>query len=265
MPDIGEFAEEVAKRSIRAISTFKEAFGASFDLAIDEHAIKGLVKAAYYASMIPDEGRFPALSLMSFRMDGGRQFHFRFQNPLTPTAQEIAKLAQAMNADSHLCIVTDKGQCFLGGIDVTALPDTRHFGYAALRVGNPFKLTIRGPGHIDASCGGHSLIYNAGQIVEEKSLRFGHVLARLAACVKSELKGKTDRTIESLEDVFFDLLLTIATLGHGGLLLVTKNAGTSEFSSLREVDSTLLHELLLGYWKTWPTCLQRSVALRISC
>src|SRR5207253_1607999 len=60
---------------------------------------------------------------------------------------------------------------------------------------------------------------------------------------------KTTENIEALEDIFNDLVRRIVQLGHGGLLLVTKVPDMNEFSSFRELDSSLLQNLLLRYWK----------------
>ena len=55
------------------------------------------IKAAYYASLIPDEGRWPSTCLMCYRSESAFQFHTLSDEPREPTADEIAKLAHAVD------------------------------------------------------------------------------------------------------------------------------------------------------------------------
>jgi hypothetical protein len=215
-----------------------------------------LVRAVYYASTIPDEGRFPTAWLMSYRGGDSRQFHIPFCPPREPTAQEIAKLAHAVAPGSHLCIVCEDGKPLLAGVHVTILDEMRQFGYASVRVGNPLRLVIRGPGHIEVSTGGIALIFRAGEILEERPLQHADVMRALGAALAEGFEGHTTGAIESLEDVFNDLAEAIVRLGHGGLLLFVRRLDMREFSSARRTDSRLLRQLLIRYWNDVATLMQ---------
>ena len=145
------------------------------------------------------------------------------------------------------------GKLLLGGIHITVLDELRQLGYSSFRVGNPFKLLIRGPGHIEVSNGGTVLIYRGGDILEESPLQFGDVMRALAESVASELKSQTDGSVESLENIFNDLAEAIVRLGHGGLLLVAKHPELEQFSSSRPIACSLLRQLLIRYWNDVAT------------
>lgn len=248
MADIEEFAKEVATRTMRAQESFRNAFGKQFDLSFTEPVVEAFVNAVFYASMIADEGRYPEVCLMSYRRDSGIDHQFTFSTPLEVSASQIAKLAHAVDYGSHLCVLSDGGKLLLGGIHVNVLDEYRHLGYASNRVANPLKMWIRAPGHIEASCGGHALIYEAGKLEEESPLLFCDAMQELVADVTEELKAHTNGTVESLEEIFNDLTEAIVRLGHGGLLMVTKCPDMREFSSTRTAKSQLLRQILVQYW-----------------
>jgi hypothetical protein len=257
MADISEFA----KRASEQFRESQESIREQLNLDLPEPTVEELVKAVFYASMIPDEGRYPTACLMSYRRGSGREFHFPFSVPLEPTASEIAKLAHALAPGSHLCVLSDQRRLMLSGIHLTVLDEMRQFGYSSSRVGNPLKLLIRGPGHIEVSTGGIALLYKAGDIVEERPLQYANVMQALAASVAAELVGQTTGTIESLEDIFNDLAEAIVRLGHGGLLLVTKSPDIGQFSSSRGLNCPLLRQLLVRYWNDAEMLLAESGSL----
>jgi hypothetical protein len=254
MADIGEFAQ----RATEQFRESQEIIGERFNLDLPGSAVEEFVKAVFYASMIPDERRFPTVCLMSYRGDSGRKFHFPFCDHLQPAASEIAKLAHAVAPGSHLCVLSEQGRLLLSGIEVTMLDELRQFGYSSSRVGNPLKLLIRGPGHIEVSTGGIALVYKAGDIFEERPLQYADVMQALAASMAAELAGQTTGTVESLEDIFNDLAEAIVRLGHGGLLIVTKCPDMGQFSSSRRLDCPLLRQLLVRYWNDAATLLAAS-------
>lgn len=252
MADIGEFARQAAQR-INASQKVLETFGERFNLALSQPVVEDFIKAAFYASMIPDEGRYPTVCLMCYRRDSVREINFSFSTPREPTASEIAKLAHAVASGSHLCVLSHEGKLLLGGIHITVLDQLRPFGFRSFRTGNPLKLLIRGPGHIEVSNGGTALIYRAGDILEESPFLFGHVMKALAESVASELENPTDGSIESLENIFNDLAEAIVHLGHGGLLLAAKHSDLEQFSSARPLACSLLRQLLMRYWSDVAT------------
>src|SRR5437762_4744190 len=138
--DIEQFAKQVAE-------DFRERQKGTperFKLELPEKAVVDLVKAAFYASMIPDEERWPSVSLMCYKKGAKTDFHFLFNQPVEVSAQQIAKLAHGVAPDSHLCCVCENGSVSIAGIHVTILDELRQFGYSSFRVGNPLRVTIRG-------------------------------------------------------------------------------------------------------------------------
>jgi hypothetical protein len=275
MADIGKFARQAAERFLESQEVIPEGFNLGlldpamvelvkqgirkrFNLGLQVPAVVKFVKAVFYASMIPDEGRYPRVCLMSYRADSGREYHFPFRDPLPPTASVIAKLAHAVAPGSHLCVLSDQGKLTIGGIHVTILDPLRQFGFGSVRVANPLKLLIRGPGHIEVSTGGIALVYKTGDIFEELPLQDAAVMQPLASSVAAKLARQTTDTIESSKRVFNDLAEAIVRLGHGGLLLVSKCPNMNQFSSSRPVNCSLLGRLLVRSWHNVAALLAES-------
>jgi hypothetical protein len=245
MADIGEFAQMAADRVLEYQKTAED----RFKLGLGKQAIEEFIKMAFYASLIQDEGRFPSVCLMSYRKGAESSFHFLFaREPIRPSTEEIAKMAHAVSPRSHICCICDKGQILLGGIHVTMLNEMREFGYGSGRVANPFKLVIRGPGHIEVSPGGIAMVYKGGNITEENPLESSRNMQMLVRAVEKELQELTSGVVENLNDVFNDLAKAIVRLGHGGMILVVKEPKASHFSSLKRIDCLLLQQLLIRYW-----------------
>ncbi len=244
MADISEFACRCADE----FAALQDGTHDRFDLQLPRQAVEELVKAVFYASMIPDEGRSPYVSLMCYRKGCEQSFHFLFAEPLDPTPQEIAKLAHAVERGGHLCCICDDGKVRLGGVHVTVLNDMREFGYSSFRPANPLKLVIQRPGHIEMSSGGIALVYKAGEVTEERLFQHSQTMGRLCQAIEADLRELTDGTVEALESVFNDLVEEIVHLGHGGILIVAKTPKASQFSSLRRIDCLLLRQLLVRYW-----------------
>jgi hypothetical protein len=251
MDDIGKFATHCADKFLVSQQGIQE----RYNLKLPRGVVEEFIKTVFYASMIPDEGRYPSVCLMSYRKGAERDFHFLFNDPLQPSAQEIAKLAHATDPESHVCCICDEGRILLEGIHVTVLKETREFGYSSSRVANPLKLLIRGPGHIEMSTGGIALVYKAGKITEENLFQYGDVMKRLVAAVTQELRELTTGKVEALEDIFNDLAKGIVKRGHGGILLVASMPRLAQFLSLRRVDCLLLQQLLVAYWDVVATLL----------
>jgi hypothetical protein len=259
MADIDEFAQQVAQQFRESQQPSQEPRAgdlARFHLGLSDRAVEDIVRAVFYASMIPDEGRYPVVSLLSYRGDAVRLFspggdsvsslHLPFCPPQPPTQQNIAKLAHGIGPDSHLCIVCDEGKPVLGGIHVTVLDELRQYGYSSSRIGNPLKFRIRGPGHIEASTGGIALVYKAGDITEERLLQNSDVMGALRVAVALGL-GLMPDVVQALEDVFNDIAEAIVRQGHGGMLLVTTEWDQSQFSSHRRTGGNVLRRRLARY------------------
>lgn len=244
MADIEQFAKQVA-------DDFRERQNGApkrFSLELSEKVVVDLVEAAFYASMIPDEERWPSVSLLCYRKGADTDFHFLFSQPVEVSSQQIAKLAHGVAPDSHLCCVCENGLVSIAGINVTILDECRQFGYSSFRVGNPLRVTIRGPGHLVVSTGGIAAVYRAGEVSDEELLQDCQIMKALAQDVEGEMKSQTRGVVESVEDVFNDLAEAIHHLGHGGMILVTAEPKKSQFTSFRKIDCLLLQQLLIRYW-----------------
>jgi hypothetical protein len=243
MADISEFA----RRAARQFRDSQRSMQRRFKLKLPLRVVEEFVKNAYYASLIPDEGRYPAVCLMSYQ-GGDREFNFRFDPPLPPTPAEIAKVAHAAAPGVHIGCVSDNGRLLIAGLQVTMLDELRQFGYSSFRLASPLKVLILGPGHVEVSTGGTALIYKAGDIPDEELLQHSDVMHELATEVAQQFAGRTRGRVESIEDIFNDVVEGIKKLGHGGMLLVAKKADLKQFSSARRLHCGLLHQLLLRYW-----------------
>jgi hypothetical protein len=245
MDDIGDFAQRAATEFLERQKTAQD----PHKLGLLASAVERLVRAGFYASLIPDEGRWPSATLMCYQKGCETQFHFLFAKPADPTPHEIAKLAHAVEPGSHICCICDQGTIKLGGIHVTRLNEHPELGYAAFRIANPLKLVLRRPGHIEFSAGGAALVYDAGRITEESLLKYSVVVGHLATAVANELHELTHGTVEIIPDIINDLAGAIVRLGHGGTILVASSPKKDHFSPHRELLwCDLLNEVLLKYW-----------------
>lgn len=246
MGGIGVFARQAA--DMFAVSQMGREPDHQFNLHLSSAAVEEFVRNAFYASMIPDEGRYPSVCLMCYRKERETGLHFLFNPRREPSAAEIAKLAHATALDGHICCVSVDGKLFLSGLHVTVLNEMRELGYCSSSTANPLKIVIRGPGYIEVSTGGMALVYKAGVITEETPLLHCDVMSALVYEIREELSELTSGTLESIDDVFNDLAKTIVRLGHGGMLMFAKEPQSTHFSTFRRLDCLLLQQLLVQYW-----------------
>ena len=146
-----------------------------------------MMKSAFYASLISDEGRWPKVAL-SGCSSKPKSAIVLFNPPLTADAVSIAKLAHAVSPWCRLaCAEIDDSPMLIG-----ILP-SMGFGLGTFvtqrdRSGPPkrglipsFKVTIRGPGHIDVLCDRGAFTYRGGQVESYSSILSSKVLERFAA------------------------------------------------------------------------------------
>jgi len=240
MDDIGNFIE---KASIRFLAN-------QHGLDLFPETVKHFIKSAYYASMIPDENRYPCVCLMCYKKENNQSFSMLFDPPKNISADEIAKISHAVADDCHICCISDNGKLTIGGIHITRQYELREYGYSSFRTGNPLKLFIKGPGYIEVSTGGSALVYKAGKISEESLLPYSRIMGELVAAVSQKMQPDTRGTVEALKDIFSDIVKAIVRLGHGGLLLITDEPQNAYFSSYRQVESVLLRQPLIRYWES---------------
>lgn len=245
MDDIGNFIEKALAQFLASQHGIKE----RFNLNLSSEAVKHFIESSYYASMIPDENRWPCVCLMCYKKENEPSFYM-LKSQEAISADNIAKISHAVADDSHICCISDNGRLIIGGIQITRLYDSRELGYSSFRTPNPLKLFIRCPGHIEVSTGGIALVYEAGKISEESLLPYSRIMDELAAAVSQKMQPDTRGKVEALEDIFNDIAKAIMRLGHGGLLLITDEPQNAYFSSYRQVDSSLLRQPLIRYWES---------------
>jgi Probable sensor domain DACNV len=251
MADIRDFAKRgadlygVHQETLRANS---ELYRTQGGLPATRKAASEFIKAAYNASLIPDEGRYPVTCLMCYREDVALQFHTLFDEPCESTAEEIAKLSHAIDNRSHIACICEKDRITLGGFHVNMLYNQREYGYFSGRIANPLKVRIKGPGYIEVACTGAALVFRGGHISEESPLTLSGSMNRLVARVTKELRKTIHYPIESLDHIVNDLMREIVRLGHGGMLIFADTPKASHFSSLRRTNCYYFQELLCNYW-----------------
>ena len=113
MRDVADFVERVYEQ----FSNSQQGVPSRYSLGLSRSAIEELVKATFFASMISDEGRFPIVSLMTYRKDSDHKVHLPFTTPVPVSAQEIAKLSHAAGDSNHLRLFTDNGRVFIGALE----------------------------------------------------------------------------------------------------------------------------------------------------
>jgi hypothetical protein len=164
----------------------------SFSGTSDELAAH-MMMSAFYASLISDEGRWPKVAL-SACVSRPKASIAPFDPPVPADAVSIAKLAHAVSPSCRLACAEIAGSPVLIGI----LP-SMGFGLGTFvternRGGSPkanlipsFKVTIRGPGHIDVLCDRGAFSYRGGKIESYSSILSSEVLERLAAVMERRL------------------------------------------------------------------------------
>jgi hypothetical protein len=250
MADIGEFAERAAamygahQDTVRGNSELYQRQG---ELPGTRQAALEFVKAAYYASLIPDEGRYPVTCLMCYRLEIATQFHTLFSERREASAEEIAKLSHAIDNRSHIACICEKDRIMLGGFHVNMLYGLREYGYASERIANPLKVRIKGPGNIEVSCTGAALVFRGGHISEESPLTLSDSMKRLVERVTKELSRTQEGLTESLDHIFNDFMREIVRLGHGGMVIFADTPKSTQFSSFRKTNCYYLDRLLCDY------------------
>lgn len=249
MVDIGEFAGRAAAKFLKSQQGIPEA--ERFNLSLSQKAVEDFIKSSFYASLIPDENRWPCVCLICYKK-GSEIFpilrDILFASPRDISAEEIARLSHAVADNCHIYCISDNGKLTIGGIRITRPYEERYLGYSSFRLGNPLKLFIRGPGHIEMSTGGTAIVYKSGEISEESLLQYSRIMEELESTIGQSMKSYTSGTVEGLADIFNDIAEIIVNLGHGGLLLIAPEHEESYFSSLTQADSAPLRQLLIQYW-----------------
>jgi hypothetical protein len=248
MADITDFADQAAS----FFGVLQESFATQpglrrLGLPLSGETVEAFVKAAYYASLIPDEGRWPAASLICYPPGTSLQFHLLFDEPLPVSAAEIAKLSHSIDNRSHIACDVHEKQIRLAGIHVNQLATRRENGFGPGMHINSLKVTIVGPGHIEATTDVITLVYRGGEILKHAPLSRSKIVGRMVERIKTELDNDAESPAYSLAAVFTELMRAIARLGHGGMVILAKNPKATQFSSLRRTNCIFLQQLLVTY------------------
>lgn len=251
MADIGEFADQAAANFgvLQDTMRSKPELYKMGGLPTSREAASMFIRAAYYASLIPDEGRYPETCLMCYRADQAFRFCTLFEESLEATATEIAKLSHAIDSRSHIACIGEKDAIRIQGFQVNMLFSQREYGYSSGRIANPLKVRIKGPGNIEVSCGGLAMVFRSGEISTESPVKRSRSMERLVARITDALRKAGAAVVESLDSVFNDLMREIVRLGHGGLVIFSGGGDGQSFSSLRRTTCNSLPEALGHYWE----------------
>jgi hypothetical protein len=251
MADVGEFAHQVGSY----FRILQQSFATQPELnrlalALSDETVEKFVKAVYYASLIPDEGRWPRATLICYPADVELQFHLLFDQPLDVSPSQIAKLSHAIDNRTHIaCSVKDR-QIKIAGLHVNWLATQREHGFGSRIAINQLKTTINGPGNIEATTDVITLVYRGGVISSSEQLIRAKTMARLIARLRQELHDAGfDTRLDSLPGIINELMGAIVRLGHGGMVIFTGEPKAPQFSSLRRTNCFFLHQLLTAYWQ----------------
>jgi len=178
----------------------------SFSGISDELAAH-MMTSAFYASLISDEGRWPKVALSGCSLRSKAAIAL-FDPPVMADAVSIAKLAHAVTPSCCLSCAEIDGSPRLIGI----LP-SMGFGlgtFATHRDGTglpkrslvpSFKVTIRGPGHIDVLCDRGAFSYRAGKVESYSSILSCRAIERLAAVMNRRLTIMLSDGLPSRRDI----------------------------------------------------------------
>ena len=157
----------------------------SFSGISDELAAH-MMTSAFYASLIRDEGRWPKVALSACSSKPKAAIAL-FNPPVTADAVSIAKLAHAVSPSCRLaCAEIDGSPMLMGilpsmGFGLGTFVTQRDRGAEPKRSVIPsFKVSIRGPGHIDVLCDRGALSYRGGKVESYSSILSSKILERLA-------------------------------------------------------------------------------------
>ncbi len=249
MADISEFASQAA--SFFGILQESYATQPKLDrlgLPLTRDAVATFIKNVFYASLLPDEGRWPKTTLICYPPETELQFHLLFNEPLPATAKEIAKLSHAISRRSHIACAIQDGEIKLAGVHVNQLTTRRENGFGHGLHMNALKATIHGPGHIVATTDVISLVYCGGEITKLLPLWQSESIQRLVQSVKTEWEEYEGETVNyTVGSVVSELLRGIAKQEHGGMVIVAKNPDMKQFSSSRQTYCLFLNELVTDY------------------
>jgi hypothetical protein len=188
MADIGDFARQLAS-FYRIFQSTLSPDSIHKPLMVSPEVVEEFVKVVYYASLIPDEGRWPSSTLICYPHEFALQIHLLFDEPRTVTSTEIAKLSHALDNRSHIACTVNDGKIMLTGFHVNRLATRREHGFGpGIRL-NSLEITIKGPGHLEATADVVTQIYRGGEILQNSPLTRSQTMERLLVRLRRRLQG----------------------------------------------------------------------------
>ena len=209
--------------------------------------------------MIPDEGRWPACTLICYPTEAILQIHLLFDKKRTAIPNEIAKLAHGLDHLSHIACTAQNEEIKLAGIHVNSLATKREYGFGPGIFFNTLEVSIKGPGHIMATVGVVTLVFRAGVISTYSSLKSSNNLSRLLSILRQNIHDDDfDIRLDSLADIVNNLMASISRLGHGGMVIFADSPKTTHFSSYRQSSCYFLRRLIAAY------CMRRAEQIEVA-
>lgn len=245
--------------------------GSPFTSHICDDSVRRLIDVAYYASLRPEEGRYPVFRLFSYptaRKQDELRTLARFAQPIECTADALRGLAAAFPPSSNLLVVDERDERLLisgvisphmastrtssrpqlwtsgrpGGLEISvdAPAEFRlyesvvnvHYKAGRLRGIAPLLVASIGPDWIGAF-GGSMVDRAATELgVPDANLRFGGAQAA----------AKLIRSIISFA------LGEMATASHGGALVIVPDAGLVEVDLKYHVNDMDIGATVQRYW-----------------
>ncbi len=160
---------------------------------VSERLAAHMMTSAFYASLVSDEARWPKVALTACSSKPSATIAL-FNPPVAADAVSIAKLAHAVSPWCRLgCAEIDGSPMLIGilpsmGFGLGTFVTQRDRGGHTKRILIPsFKVTIRGPGHIDVLCDRGAFSYRGGKVESYSSILSSRALDRLAAVMESRL------------------------------------------------------------------------------
>jgi hypothetical protein len=207
---------------------------------LSDGGIRRLVQAAFYASMSPDEGRFPRLRVAVLEAAGSIFDVARFDPVRLDGPESLRKLAPACTHPACALVVSERD----GGLFCAGIANVGPMGYEwtpgqpGVTAGGPspeLQIAIREPGHLIADgCGPASYELRAGEVrqlspywllpqvralSEDWTGRLTREVAKLADDAATALFGGTRRS-PLLEPLLSRMLRVAVEARHGAAFVV---------------------------------------------
>jgi hypothetical protein len=190
-------------------------------------------------------------------------------------ALTISKLAHSVSEWCSLGFAEVNGKPMLVGI----LPSTSlllgTFVTQRATSLSTLKVAIRHPGNIDVICGAGTLSYKAGSVSQYRSILSSKALERLATIMNARIANllgydseantntrvnqcsnetANQKVIDSdVQLVVSELVWRISEIGLGGMLIISDNAVSSNFSYKYRTNAGSLQDAVVRYWQAAHT------------